>query len=359
MTTKYKIFHSQILYIFFAFLSLNIFFFSTTKVEGKAFDINNIEISKPFEINFDKNKVIDEGFRVAFLELISLIVNSSDQKKINKIKLNEIKGMIETFSIKEEKFINEIYFVNLGVSFNKKKIFSYLEKKNIFPSIPVKKKILFIPIIIDENKKDLLLFSNNKIFNEWNNFIKSFHLIEYILPTEDLEDLNLIKNKYEYLEQYDFKEITKKYNLKDSIVALIFKNEKEVRVLSRITISDNVILKNQSFSNMDVNNIDQINNIIEDLKNVYEDYWKNFNQINTSIKLTLNIRINNLDNFKLLNFEQILKETDLIYDFFITKFDNNFTYYQIIFNGTPNNFLKTMSYNNYDFNTQNKIWELQ
>ena len=359
MITKYKIFHSQILYIFFVFLSLNIFFFSTTKVEGKAFDINNIEISKPFEINFDKNKVIDEGFRVAFLELISLIVNSSDQKKINKIKLNEIKGMIETFSIKEEKFINEIYFVNLGVSFNKKKIFSYLEKKNIFPSIPVKKKILFIPIIIDENKKDLLLFSNNKIFNEWNNFIKSFHLIEYILPTEDLEDLNLIKNKYEYLEQYDFKEITKKYNLKDSIVALIFKNEKEVRVLSRITISDNVILKNQSFSDMDVNNIDQINNIIEDLKNVYEDYWKNFNQINTSIKLTLNIRINNLDNFKLLNFEQSLKENDLIYDFFITKFDNNFTYYQVIFNGTPNNFLKTMSYNNYDFNTQNKIWELQ
>ena len=132
MTTKYKIFHSQILYIFFAFLSLNIFFFSTTKVEGKAFDINNIEISKPFEINFDKNKVIDEGFRVAFLELISLIVNSSDQKKINKIKLNEIKGMIETFSIKEEKFINEIYFVNLGVSFNKKKIFSNLKKKISF-----------------------------------------------------------------------------------------------------------------------------------------------------------------------------------------------------------------------------------
>ena len=62
--------------------------------------------------------------------------------------------MIESFSIKEEKFIDEIYYVNLGVSFNKKKIFSYLEKKNIFPSIPIKKKFLFIPIIIDESKKD-------------------------------------------------------------------------------------------------------------------------------------------------------------------------------------------------------------
>ena len=48
--------------------------------------------------------------------------------------------MIESFSIKEEKFINEIYYVNLGVSFNRKKIFNFLERNNIFPSIPLKKK---------------------------------------------------------------------------------------------------------------------------------------------------------------------------------------------------------------------------
>ena len=86
----------------------------------------NIEISKPFEINFDKNEVIDKGFKEAFFELVSLIVNSSDTKKINQVKLNEIKGMVESFSIKEEKFINEIYYVNLGVSFNKKKVFNFL-----------------------------------------------------------------------------------------------------------------------------------------------------------------------------------------------------------------------------------------
>ena len=59
------------------------------------------------------------------------------------IKLSQIKGMIESFTIKEEKFINDIYYVNLGVSFNKKKIFKFLENNNIFPSIPKRKKILF------------------------------------------------------------------------------------------------------------------------------------------------------------------------------------------------------------------------
>ena len=65
--------------------------------------------------------------------------------------------MIETFSIREEKFVDETYFVSLGVSFNKKKVFDFLEKKNIFPSIPIRKKILFIPVIIDENKKRIVI----------------------------------------------------------------------------------------------------------------------------------------------------------------------------------------------------------
>ena len=118
-----KLIYLKFLYNFLFVLSLIIFFFSTTKVFGKSFNIDNIEISKPFEINFDKNEVIDKGFKEAFFELVSLIVNSSDTKKINQVKLNEIKGMVESFSIKEEKFINEIYYVNLGVSFNKKKSF--------------------------------------------------------------------------------------------------------------------------------------------------------------------------------------------------------------------------------------------
>ena len=359
MTIKYKNFYLKFLYIFFVILSLNIFFFSTDKVNGKAFKIENIEISQPFKINFDKRKVIDNGFKMAFSELISLIVNSSDLTKIKQTKLNEIKGMIDTFSIKQEKFIDEVYYVNLGVSFNKKKVFNFLEKKNIFPSIPIKKKFLFIPIIINENLNDLLIFENNKVFNSWSRNDKDKHLIEYILPTEDLEDINRIKKNYENIEQYDFKEITSKYNLDHSIIALIFKNEKELRVLSRISNGKNVILKNKSYKSKDLSSELDISGLIDDLKLTYDDYWKQVNQINTSIKFPLNIKINNKNKDKILNFEKNLGDIDLIYDFYITKFDKDFTYYQIIFNGAPNIFLKIMKEKNYSFDTQNKIWYLK
>jgi len=351
--------HLKTLYIFLITLSLSIFFFSTIKVNAKTFSIDNIEISKPFEIKFDKNQIIDQGFDKAFFELMSLILNNPDQSKIKNTRLNEIKGMVETFSIKEEKFINEIYYVNLGVSFNKKKVFSYLEKKNIFPSIPNKKTFLFIPIVIDEKKKDLLLFSNNKIFDLWNNFQEKHHLLDYILPTEDIEDFNLIKNKFETIENYDFKEISKKYFLKDIIIALIFKNEKELRVLSKISINETIQLKNQSFDNTDIMDDDQVKQIIKQLKIIYEDYWKKLNKINTSIKLPLMVKVKNFNNSKISSFEDTLNKKDLVNNFFISKFDKNFIFYRIIFNGTPTEFLKLMSYDDYFFNTDKKIWVLK
>ena len=291
--------------------------------------------------------------------MIALIVSSKDREKIDQIKLNEIKGMIESFSIKEEKFVDETYYMSLGVSFNKKKVFNYLEEKNIFPSIPKKKNFLFIPIIIDENKKDLLIFYNNKIYETWNKDSNETMLVNYILPTEDLEDLNLLKSKFDLIEQYDFEKITSKYDLKDSIIALIFKSEKDIRILSKITLDGNLTLKNQSFKNMSLNNTDNINIIINELKIIYEDFWKKYNQINTSIRLNINIKVKNKNNYKLSSLEKTLNETDLVYDFFISKFDKDFTFYEIVFNGSPDIFLKRMKDENYNFNTQNKIWILE
>jgi len=179
------------------------------------------------------------------------------------------------------------------------------------------------------------------------------------LPTEDLEDYNLIKNNYDLIEQYDFKEIINKYNLNDSIISLIFRNKKSFRILSRITINDNVVLKNLSFSNIDFNNSEKRLDLINSLKIIYEDYWKNFNKINTSIKLPIYIKVKSDNSLKVSNFEKTLNNINLIYDYYILKFDKDYIYYQIIFNGTPNNFLKSMKMNNFNLNTQNKTWVLE
>ena len=347
------------LYIFFSTLALIIFFFSTEVVKAKSFEINDIEISQPFEINFDKNKVIDLGFKKAFFELVYSLIKSPDFKKIENIKLNEIKSMIETFSIKEEKFIDQKYYVNLGVSFNKKKIFRYLEKKNIFPSRILKEQFLFIPVIIDEKGNDISIFSNNPIYNDWNKTNKRYQLIKYLLPSEDLEDLNLIKKKLDVIETYDFNEITKKYFLKNSIISLIFKGNNEVRILTKIYNDKNEIIKNNTFKNINIDNGTDLNFLIENLKNLFEDTWKKLNEINTSIKVPITIKIKNDDLKRSNNFELFLNEIDMVSDYYVEKFDKEFIFYEVLFNGTVQNFINIMKNNKYNLNTQKKVWTIE
>ena len=69
--------------------------------------------------------------------------------------------------------------------------------------------------------------------------------------------------------------------------------------------------------------------------------------------------LKNKNETKISKFEKILDEMDLIYDFFIYKYEKNKIFYEIIFNGTPNIFLKNMKEENYIFDTQNKIWVLK
>ena len=352
-------FYIKRLYIFFSILALIIFFFSTEAAKAKSFEINDIEIAQPFEINFDKNKVIDLGFKKAFFELIYSLIKSSEFEKIDNIRLNEIKGMVETFSIKEERFIDQKYYVNLGVSFNKKKIFTYLEKKNIFPSQILKEQFLFIPIIINENGSGISIFSNNPIYVNWNKTNKRYHLINYLLPSEDLEDLNLIKEKLDVIETYDFNEITKKYFLKNSIISLIFRGKNELRILTKIYNDKNEIIKNDTFKNINIDNETDLNFLIENLKNLFEDTWKKLNEINTSIKVPITIKIKNDDLKKTNNFELFLDEIDLVSSFSILKFNKEFIFYEVLFNGTVQNFINIMKNKKYDLNTQKKVWMIE
>ena len=348
----------KLLYNFFLFLALINIFFSTGKSYAKIFSINDIEISTPFEINFNKNEIIDEGFEEAFNELILSIVQSKDQVKLKNTSINQIKGMIETFSIIEEKFIDEVYYLTMNVSFNKKNIFDLLESKNVFPSLPFKKNFLFIPVFVDQNKNQVSIFSENKLFTKWNLDNKKYSLLNYILPTQDLDDFSSIKKNINNLETYDFKEIINKYNINDHIIMIVFKDNKKIRVFNKIFFNQNNNLKNLNYTEVNFDDEEELFEFIDNLKLVYEDFWKSQNQINTSVKLSLNISIDNSNNIKINKFEKILSDMDLIYNFYIYKFDNKNNFYKVIFNGTPDKFLEVMSDQNYDFEIKNKIWVL-
>ena len=359
MQIKNKLTRLKKLYIYFISYVLFIIFFFTTFLYANTFKVSDIEISEPFKLKFNKNNVINNGFKAAFYNLTSMITTSEDKNKIRNISMKELKGMIDSFTISDEKFINDEYFAKLEVSFNKKNILSFLEKKNIFPSIPVKNKVLLVPILVDLENENIHLFTDNIFYEKWNIDNKNYHLLEYLLPSEDIEDLNIIQKNSKIIEDYDFSKLIKKYDLEDYIIAIIFKGQDEFKVLSKINLNNSLKINNQIFKKVNLNKEKNFQIIIGGLKTTYENYWKKNNEINTSIKYPVTISINSKDYLKIQDLEKTLNNLDLIYSYSILKFDNKKIFFRIIYNGSPKTFLKNMSKKNFDLVMQNNIWTVK
>jgi len=354
-----KLLKLQKVYIFFISFVLFIIIFFSTYLHANNFRVSNIEISSPFELNFKKSSVIDEGFQLSFSNLLSMITTSGDKNKIKNISIKKLKSMIDSFTISDEKFINNEYFAKLETTFNKKKILGFLEKKNIFPSIPIKNKVLLIPILIDIETDSIYLFSDNIFYDRWNDKKKNYQLLDYLLPSEDLEDLNKLQEMSNSVETYDFINLIKKYDLKDYIISIIYKNKDEIKILSKINLNNSLKINNQKYSKINLSNEKDFNMILENLKNFYEDEWKKNNQINTSIKLPLTISINSKNYKKIIDLEKVLSSIDLISNFYILKFNNKFTQYKIIYNGSPKTFFKDMNDRNFDIVIKNDVWTVK
>jgi len=343
-------------YIYFILFSLLIVFFSTTYSNANAFKVSDIEISSPFELNFEKNSVIDKGFQTSFSDLISMITTSGDRKKIKNVSIKELKGMIDSFTISDEKFINNEYFANLETTFNKKKILKFLENENIFPSIPQRNKVLLFPILVETKDNNIYLFNNNIFYDRWNEQKNSYDLLDYLLPSEDIEDLVELQNKYENIETYDFSNLINKYDIEDSIILIIYKESNSVRTLSKVNLNNTLKIQNKNYPKIDIINEDNFSNIVKSLKQFYEDQWKKNNEINTSIKLPITISINSKKNKKIIELEQALDSIDLVSDFNILNFNSEIIQYKITYNGTPNIFLNDMKKKNLELEMKNNMW---
>lgn len=339
-------------------LLIYLIIFSTDYSKAKNYLVENIEIIEPYDVNFKKKTVIDKAFISAFDLLIFKIVNSNDLKDAKSINLNNIKYMIDSFSISDESFIENNYSAKINVLFEKKKVLKYLYNKNITPSIPIKKKIIFFPIFINLENSELSIYSENKFFSNWNVDNKSIYLLNYILPNEDLEEFNIIKKNINNIENYDFGKLLSKYD-KDFIVAIFFKNKNNLKVLSKINLNNKLTTINNEYSIFNTEDINSINKIIEELKTKYDNFWKKENIINFAIKLPLTVLINSSDKKLINKFEQALKKTDLIYEYSIDSMSNKETIYKIIYNSTPDKFIRDFESKDFKIDYSKEVWRIK
>ena len=350
-----KAYITKISLIFIFFFNILIFF-STENALSRTYIIKNIDIIEPYDLNFKKDKVVDRAFIEAFKIIISKVLISENLKKINNYDLEAIRTMIKSFSITNEEFIDNKYHAKFNVFFEKKKLINYFHKLNIITSVPIDKNVFFLPILINLNNNEIKMFNENKFYAEWEKIKDNSYLIRYILPDEDLDDYNYIKQNLQDIESYDFKEILNKYDNENYIVSVFLINDNNLDILSKISFNNNISINKSKFENIDFKIQENFNKIILDLKKTYEDKWKVENQINLSIKLPLKISIitKNIDLIK--NFEDDLKSSDLIYDYNIESMSKNKTLFKIIYNGNPDRLIKNLKGKNYNLDFSSETW---
>ena len=348
-----------ILYNFFVLFFIYLFLFSTNEVYANTYKIENIEISDEYNADFNKDDVIDKAFITAFKTLIYKITVSKDHKALKKQNLKLIKSFVDSFSIVNEKFENNKYFGTFVINFNKKKILSFLRNKNVFHSRMVEKDILFIPVYINIEKDNLLLFDENPFYKNWNYTKKDHFLLNYVLQSEDLDDYKIIKDRISFIENYDFNEIISKYEInRNFIIFIILEDNENFKTFSRFnvdTIKSNFKLEFKKFNLKDE---DKTKKMIQLIKTKYDDEWKKINLINSSIKLNVKLNLNSKNIFFIEKIEKILNEIELIEKYYVSFFDNDITRYSILSNSTPDKLIKEFEKFNIKVSIENNIWTL-
>ena len=206
---------------------------------------------------------------------------------------------------------------------------------------------------------NIYLFNNNIFYDRWNEQKNSYDLLDYLLPSEDIEDLVELQNKYKNIETYDFSNLINKYDIKDSIILIIYKEESSIRTLSKINLNNTLKLQNKNYSKVDILDEVDFSSIVKNLKQLYEDQWKKNNEINTSIKLPITISINSKKIKKIIKLELALNNIDLVSSFNILSFNSESILYKIIYNGAPNIFLNDMSKRKLNPIIKNNIWTIE
>ena len=177
----------------FIFLTATIFLLVTLSKsfsQENVFTINDVAIEGRVDLNFSREKYLNKAFLNSFEILMTKILLTRDLKKVNNIKLDQIKKMVSSFQILEESYSKDIYKINTKILYNGAKIKKLLGQKNILFSQPESISAVFYPVLfIDDVIQN---FNENFFYKQWENVVIKNEIINFILPLEDLDDSSKI-----------------------------------------------------------------------------------------------------------------------------------------------------------------------
>ena len=338
--------------------SLIILFFTKTQnlfSSTDTFTVDNIEVIGTINDQNYKNRQLETAFRKGFEKLILNIVKKEDQKELLSTDLKTIKLLLSNYRIVEENTQGNKYKLITDITFDRNTVSQFLFKKNISYAEVKKLEIIIYPILISNS--ELRMFSKNKFFEEWNEN-QDFENINFVLPVEDVEDIDFIKKNLSVLEEIDLNRIVDNYEIRNSAILIFRYDNKKLNAFMKTNLEGVKKAKKINFEKEELENKESRNNIIKNAKYYINELWKEENLIDISVPSYLVVNTKIKDSSSLEKIIKTMKKISLIENYIVQELDNKSAKIKIKFFGKIQNLQNSFLRNGIEFKIIDDKWNL-
>ena len=322
--------------------------------DNNIFNVNNIEISK--ETSKNKEKLISDAFKKAFDELINRLLLEEDYKRISKTNLEQIRKLISYYQIISEDENKENNNLKINVSFDKDKMHDFFYSKNILYSDIINTEVILFPLLKKEDQ--YFIYTQNYFYENWNEE-KSDNLIQYILTTENIENIQRINLNKDNIYKIEVSDFFKEHETDNIVFANIEVKKDTAEVFLNTRIEGKKINKNLSIKNKEnLNKKEFYREIIFEINNIIRDLIKSQNLIDVRTPSFLNVEIKLNKKSNLVEFSNRLNKIDLIDNFYVQKLNKDYVLVKIKYLGKINKIINKLKDQNINLKMIAGQWQL-
>ncbi len=340
--------------IFICSILIILFKTETVLSDNNIFNVNNIEISK--ETSKNKEKLISYAFKKAFDELINRLLLEEDYKRISKTNLEQIKKLISYYQIISEDENKENNNAKVNVFFDKDKMHDFFYGKNILYSDIINTEVILFPLL--KKEEQYFIYTQNYFYENWNEE-KSDNLIQYILTTENIENIQRINLNKDNIYKIEVSDFFKEHETDNIVFANIEIKKDTAEVFLNTRIEGKKINKNLSIKNKNnLNKKEFYREIIFEINGIIRDLIKSQNLIDVRTPSFLNVEIKLNKKSNLVEFSNRLNKIDLIDNFYVQKLNKDYVLVKIKYLGKINKIINKLKDQNINLKMIAGQWQL-
>ena len=232
----------------------------------------------------------------------------------------------------------------------------FFYSRNILYSDIINTEVILFPLLKKEDQ--YFIYTQNYFYENWNEE-KSDNFIQYVLTTENIENIQRINLNKDNIYKIEVSDFFKEHETDNIVFANIEVKKNTAEVFLNTRIEGKKINKNLSIKKKEnLNKKEFYREIIFEINNIIRDLIKSQNLIDVRTPSFLNVEIKLNKKSNLVEFSNRLNKIDLIDNFYVQKLNKDYVLVKIKYLGKINKIINKLKDQNINLKMIAGQWQL-